>query len=138
MDFEKITVQTMVNRPVKDVWKKWTTPEDIMEWNSASDDWYSPSAVNDLREGGEFHYQMAARNGSFGFDFAGIYDEVVPEARIAYTLGDGRKISVTFAEADGGVRITEVFDAETENSLELQRAGWQSILNHFKRHAEAS
>jgi len=138
MSFQSITVQTVVDRPVKDVWKKWTTPKDIMEWNSASDDWYAPFAVNDLREGGEFHYQMSARDGSFGFDFTGIYDEVIPEERIFYTLGDGRKVHVTFAPSEGGVEVTEVFDAETENSLELQRAGWQAILNHFKRHAEST
>ena len=136
MKAERITVRTVVAKPVRDVWKKWTTPEDIMAWNSASDDWYTPSAENDLRTGGEFRSRMAARDGSFGFDFFGVYDEVIPERKIAYTMGDGRKVTVEFAATDAGVEITETFEAEESNPLEMQRDGWQAILDHFKRYVE--
>lgn len=137
MAAQKITVRTTVNRPPDEVWKKWTTPADVMAWNSASDDWHCPNATNDLRMGGAFNYRMEARDGSFGFDFFGIYDEVIPEKKIAYTLGDERKVEIEFSPADGGTLVTETFDAESENSPELQRDGWQAILDHFKRHAEA-
>ena len=138
MSFKKITIRATVNRSPQEVWRKWTTPEDIMAWNSASDDWHSPSATNDLRVGGAFCYRMEAKDGSYGFDFSGIYDEVVPEKKIAYTLGDDRKVVTEFTPVDGGTFITVTFDAEGENSLELQRDGWQAILDHFKRHAEAA
>lgn len=137
MNTQKITVRAVVFRPPDEVWRKWTTPRDIMAWNSASDDWHTPAAVNDLRAGGAFCYRMEARDGSFGFDFAGIYDEVTPEKKIAYTLGDGRKVEIEFSPDGGGTLVSETFDAESENSPELQRKGWQAILDHFKRHAEA-
>lgn len=137
MNAQKITVRTTVNRPPDIVWKKWTTPEDVMAWNSASDDWHTPTATNDLRVGGAFNYRMEARDGSFGFDFYGTYDEVILERKIAYTLGDGRNVEILFSPADEATFVTETFDAESENPLELQRDGWQAILDHFKRHAEA-
>jgi len=132
---EKITVETVVDRPVDEVWTLWTEPEHIMKWNSASDDWCSPRAVQDLVPGGEFHIRMEARDGSAGFDFGGVYNEVVLYKRISYTLGDGRFVVVEFIESHGQTRITEIFEAEAENSLELQKTGWQSIMDHFSRYA---
>ena len=137
MDARKIIVRTVVDKPADVVWKKWTTPADVMAWNSASDDWYTPSATNDLRVGGMFNFRMEARDGSFGFDFAGTYDEVIPEKKIVYSLGDTRKLEIEFSPKDGGTLVTETFDAETQNALVLQRNGWQAILDRFKRHAEA-
>lgn len=136
MPNKKITIETVVNRPIGQVWEKWTLPEHIMEWNNASEDWYTPSAENDLRNGGTFSLKMAARDGSFSFDFGGIYDEVVMGRKIAYTLGDGRKVVAEFVEEAEGVRIVETFEAEETHSMEMQRAGWQAILDNFKRYAE--
>ncbi len=138
----KLKVETVVNRPIDLVWKFWTMPEHIMEWNSASDDWYTPSAENDLKVGGRFSSQMAARDGSFQFEFGGIYDEVILHKKIAYTLDDDRNVEITFEEGtfeegNVGVKVTEVFEAEDENALELQQTGWQSIMDHFKRYAES-
>jgi len=131
-----ITVETIVNRPFDTVWKVWTLPQHIMAWNNASEDWYTPSAENDLRTGGSFSYKMAARDGSFSFDFGGIYDEVIFGQKIAYTIGDGRKVVVDFIGMDGAVKIIETFEAENTNSPELQKSGWQAILDNFKRYAE--
>ncbi len=140
MENKRITVETIVNKSIDQVWEKWTMPKHIMEWNNASDDWYTPSAENDLRAGGSFNYKMAARDGSFSFDFGGIYTEVIPGKKISYTLGytidDGRKVVVEFSQKDGGVKIVETFEAEQTNSLEMQRSGWQAILDNFKRYAE--
>jgi uncharacterized protein YndB with AHSA1/START domain len=137
MERSKIKIETVVSKPIETLWEIWTLPKHIMEWNSASDDWYTPSSENDLRVGGTFSSVMSARDGSFQFEFGGIYDEVIPNKKIAYTLGDGRKVDVTFEETTAGVRVTEIFEAEGENSLEMQKNGWQSILDHFKRYAEA-
>lgn len=131
-----ITVETTVNAPVATVWKCWTEPEHITQWNAASDDWHSPSATNDLREGGTFTARMEAKDGSAGFDFGGTYTKVVDQKEIAYTMDDGRKVSVTFEDKGDQTHVIETFDAETQNSPELQRAGWQSILDNFKKHAE--
>lgn len=136
MERSKIKIETVVRKPIEKVWEIWTLPKHIMEWNSASDDWYTPSSENDLRVGGAFSSVMSARDGSFQFEFGGIYDEVVPNTKIAYTLGDGRKVEVTFEATDDGVKVTEVFEAEGENSVEMQKSGWQSILDHFRRYAE--
>ncbi len=132
----RITVSAFVNRPVAHVWKCWTDPAHIVQWNAASDDWHCPRATNDLRTGGAFSSTMAARDGSFSFDFEGVYDEVQPHKLIAYTMADGRSCEVLFASEDGGTRIVESFDAETENSVEMQQGGWQAILDRFKAHAE--
>lgn len=134
----RITVSTLVNRPVHEVWHKWTAPEHITQWCAASDDWHCPSATNDPRTGGRFSSTMAARDGSYSFEFEGVYDEVRPHERIAYTMPDGRTCEVLFTEEGGGTRITESFDAETENPVEMQQAGWQAILDRFKRHAETT
>jgi uncharacterized protein YndB with AHSA1/START domain len=137
----KITVEVHINAPIDYVWKLWTTPEDICHWNYASEDWHNPHAKNDLRVGGEFHYRMEAKDGSFGFDFWGVYDLVKEPELIAFTLGDGRKVEIAFAKSPSVANyqtvITETFEAETENPVEIQRFGWQAILNNFKSYTES-
>jgi uncharacterized protein YndB with AHSA1/START domain len=133
---ERITVKNTVKAPSKKVWSLWTTPEQIVKWNTPSEDWHTTRAENDLRVGGTFLSRMEAKDGSFGFDFEGTYDEVVPLERIAYTLGDGRKVEVDFKELDGKTEIVNTFDAETQNPIEQQREGWQAILDSFKTYAE--
>jgi len=132
----RITISAHINKPVAHVWKIWTEPDHIMQWCAASDDWHCPKASNDLRTGGKFSSTMAARDGSFSFDFEGVYDDVLLHKRIAYTMADGRTCEIIFAEVDGGTQVTESFDAETENPVEMQRSGWQAILDRFKAHAE--
>jgi uncharacterized protein YndB with AHSA1/START domain len=131
-----ITVETAVNVPAEKAWKFWTEPEHIMLWNNASDDWHTPKAENNLWEGGSFSYTMAAKDGSFSFDFAGVYDKVKEPELIEYTMADGRKVKVNFAGTGNQTHVTETFEAESEHSLELQQQGWQSILNNFKKYAE--
>jgi uncharacterized protein YndB with AHSA1/START domain len=133
----KITVETHVQATPDRVWTAWNTPADIMQWNSASDDWHTTASTVDLREGGAFSSRMEARDGSVGFDFAGTYTRVVPGRSIAYRIGDGREVTVEFEERDGGVLVREVFDAESEHPAEMQREGWQAILDRFGRHVEA-
>lgn len=131
-----ITVEATINAPIEKVWTCWTRPDDIMQWNNASENWHTPSATNDLRQGGEFHYLMAAKDGSFEFDFWGTYDDVVPHQRIGSTLGDGRKVEVSFSDNGDTTHIVEAFEAESTNPIDLQRFGWQSILNNFKKYVE--
>ncbi|MGE0866533.1 MAG: SRPBCC family protein [Vicinamibacterales bacterium] len=133
----KITVETTVNAPLDRVWSAWNTPADIQQWNAPSNDWHTTASMVDLREGGTFLSRMEAKDGSSGFDFEGVYTRVVPRQSIAYRMSDGREVSVEFAAAPGGVRVTETFDPETENSPEMQRQGWQAILDNFGRHVEA-
>ena len=133
----RISVSALVNKPVAHVWECWTAPEHIMQWNAASDDWHCPKASNDPRTGGKFSSTMAARDGSFSFDFEGVYDDVQLHKRIAYTMSDGRTCEIIFSTEDGGTRVVESFDADTENSVEMQRSGWQAILVRFKAHTEA-
>jgi uncharacterized protein YndB with AHSA1/START domain len=133
---DPITVSTTVNVSAHRAWVLWTIPEHIVHWNNASDDWHTPQASNDLQVGGKFVFTMAARDGSFSFDFSGIYSEVVDNQRIAYAMPDGREVVVTFAEQDGNTVVTETFDPENDNPLEMQQAGWQAILDNFKRYAE--
>lgn len=135
MTTQSITVETTVAAPVAAVWDAYTTPEDIMQWNSPSDDWHTPAATVDLREGGAFSSRMEAKDGSMGFDFAGTYTKIVEQELIEYDFGD-RHASVEFIPEDGGVRVSVTFDPETENPVEQQRGGWQSILDSFKRHVE--
>lgn len=135
-DKTTITVEVSVNAPIEKVWKLWTSPEHIMQWNNASDDWHTPRAENDLRVGGQFLSRMEAKDGSFGFDFGGVYDDVKINELIAYTLGDGRKVKVTFTGNDNQTLVTEIFEAETTHSIEIQRGGWQSILDNFKKYSE--
>ena len=129
----KITVETVVDAPIARVWRAWTTPKDIMQWNAASDDWHTSSAAVDLRVGGAFTSRMEAKDGSMGFDFAGTYTKVVPHERIEFSFGD-RVASVEFAQGASGVTVRETFDAETEHPVEQQRQGWQAILDNFAKH----
>ncbi len=135
---EIISVEAEIAVPIATVWQCWTTPADIIHWNNASPDWCTPRAENDLRPGGRFSYRMEARDGSAGFDFWGDYDEVALHRRIAYTMGDGRKATVRFEEAGSQTRVVESFEAEDTNPVELQRGGWQAILDNFKRYVETS
>jgi uncharacterized protein YndB with AHSA1/START domain len=132
----KIIVETTIDAPLEKVWQCWTQPEHITKWNFASDDWHCPSAENNLVVGGEFHYAMAAKDASFSFDFWGTYNKIETEKLLEITLGDGRKMSVIFERNEAGTIVTEVFEPETTNSLELQKTGWQLILNNFKQHVE--
>lgn len=135
---DAITVETRVQAPIETVWRNFTDPEAIKVWNAASGDWHTPHAENEVKAGGTFSYRMEARDGSAGFDLVGIYDAVTVNERLAYTMGDGRKVEVTFTPDGDGVRVTETFEPETENPHELQRAGWQAILNNFKKYSEGS
>lgn len=131
-----ITVSVTVFLPADKAWEVWTNPQHVTQWNSASPEWHTPKAENDLRAGGTFSYRMEARDGSFGFDFAGQYDEVIPMEKIAYTIADGRKVVITFTEQEGATEVIEVFEAENTNPIEMQRAGWQAIMDHYKEYAE--
>jgi uncharacterized protein YndB with AHSA1/START domain len=138
MEKTTIKIEAAINAPVEIVWDMFNDPEHVTKWNNASPDWHSPKAENDLRTGGKFNYRMEAKDGSFGFDFGGTYDEVTDNKYIAYTMGDGRKVNVTFEEKDDVTYITENFETETENSIELQQTGWQGILNNFKTYVESN
>lgn len=132
-----ITVDVTVNRDIDHVWRCWTDPQCITKWNQASADWHCPKAVNDLAVGGKFSATMAAKDGTASFDFEGIYTKVEKNGTIEYALGDERKVLVTFEKmSDTSTKITETFDAETENTVELQRSGWSAILQSFKSHCE--
>ena len=128
-----ITVSVTVNAPISKVWNSWSSPEHIINWNNASPDWHTPTAENDLRPSGKFNYRMEAKDASFGFDFGGVYDVVKPNEYIEYTMGDGRKAKIKFTASGNETKIDETFEAETENSVELQRGGWQAILDNFKK-----
>lgn len=133
-----ITVETLVKAPIEKVWSNWTEPKHITKWNQASDDWHSPHAENDLRTGGKFKTTMAAKDGSMSFDFEGVYTNVQLHKVIEYTLLDGRKVKITFSGTGKETNVTETFEAEDENSVELQRGGWQAILDNFKKYTEAN
>lgn len=132
-----ITVEATVKAPVEKVWKFWSSPEHITQWNNASDDWHTPYAENDLRVGGKFTSRMEAKDGSFGFDFWGVYDVVVTNERIEYTLGDDRKVKIVFTDQGNATQVTESFEAEDTNSIELQQSGWQAILDNFRKYTES-
>jgi len=132
----KITIEAFVSADENKVWDYWTKPEHITKWNFASDDWHCPSAENDLRVGGKFSSRMEAKDGSFGFDFGGIYDEIIPLKKIDYTMEDGRKAETNFVQQNDKIKITTIFEAESENPVEMQKFGWQTILNNFKKHVE--
>jgi len=132
----QITIEATINAPVEKVWKLWTGPEHIVKWNNASDDWHTTRAENDLRPGGKFLSRMEAKDGSFGFDFGGVYDEVITNKLIRYTIGDGRKVKVDFISNNNETKVITVFEAESQNPIEMQRGGWQAILNNFKKYAE--
>src|SRR5258708_5082174 len=132
----KITVAATVNAPVEKVWEFWAGPEHIRQWAAASDDWHTTRAENDLRVGGTFVSRMEAKDGSFGFDFGGVYDAVKTNELIEYTLGDGRKVVVNFSGKGNQTQVTEIFEAEGTNPIEMQRGGWQAILDNFKKDTE--
>jgi uncharacterized protein YndB with AHSA1/START domain len=132
----KITVETTIAAPLPLVWDCWTTPADIMAWNAASDDWHTTASTVDLRAGGAFSSRMEAKDGSMGFDFGGTYTVVDPHKRIVASFGD-RTMEVTFRDTGAGIHIVETFDAEDQNPVDMQRAGWQSILDNFARHVMA-
>ena len=132
----KITVQATVRAPIETVWKAYTTPEDIIQWNAASDDWHTTRSTVDLRPGGAFCSRMEARDGSFGFDFEGTYTNVVAHSLIEYEFG-GRTATIEFKDGASGVSVQVSFDSEETHSIEQQREGWQAILNRFKSYAEA-
>jgi len=133
----KITVKATVNAPVEKVWKAWSEPAHIVNWCNASDDWHAPSATNDLRKGGKFTTRMEAKDKSFGFDFGGEYTNVKNHELIEYTMGDGRKVSVHFQSNGNQTEVVETFEAETQNSVDMQKTGWQAILDNFKRYTES-
>lgn len=132
----KITVETLVKAPIEAVWRAWTTPADICQWNAASADWHTTAASVDLRVGGAFSSRMEAKDGSMGFDFAGTYTQVVVHELIESSIGD-RMLRVEFSPGAQGVTVRETFDAEPTHSIEQQRDGWQAILNNFARHVES-
>lgn len=133
---ETITVESIINAPIEKVWKSWTEPSHILRWNRASSGWFTPHAENDLKVGGKFLYRMESRDGSFGFDFWGIYDKIKVREYIEYTMGDGRKTWITFSGSGNETKITETFEVEHENSIETQKTGWQAILDNFKKYTE--
>jgi uncharacterized protein YndB with AHSA1/START domain len=131
-----ITIEAIVNTPVAKVWQIWNNPAAIMQWCAASPDWHAINAENDLRQGGKFSSRMEAKDGSFGFDFWGIYDVVEENKRIGYTMGDNRVAVITFTADGNTTKIVETFEAETENPVEMQKGGWQAILDNFKKYSE--
>jgi uncharacterized protein YndB with AHSA1/START domain len=133
-----ITVEERVSAKVDKTWQCFVEPGHITQWNFASPDWICPKAENDLRPGGKFNYRMEAADGSIGFDFEGVFDEVIPHKLLSYTMGDGRKASVEFITGDNETRVVETFEAEETNSVEMQKTGWQAILNNFKKHVESA
>jgi len=133
-----IEVSILINASIEEVWSRWTTPEDILKWNNASEDWHTTKAENDLRTGGHFLSRMEAKDGSLGFDFTGIYDLVKEYKYIEYTIADGRKVSATFETEGRTTKITELFEAEEFHTAEQQFEGWQAILNNFRNYVETS
>ncbi|UTR08861.1 SRPBCC family protein [Evansella sp. LMS18] len=132
----RVTVQAVIQAPSEKVWRYWSEPEHITKWNQASETWHSPRAENDLRVGGKFLTRMEAKDGSMGFDFSGIYDVVKQNEQISYTVGDGRKVDITFIDNGNETKVVEIFDAESTQPIEIQQAGWQAILDNFKRYTE--
>lgn len=133
---KKITIEATVNAPVEKVWQYWTEPQHIMQWNQASPDWHCPRSENDVRPGGTFSSTMAAKDGSFSFDFGGTHDAVEENKLISSTMGDGRSWEVNFIPEGNGTKVVETFEMESQNPEEMQRGGWQAILDSFKSHVE--
>ncbi|RMA57931.1 SRPBCC family protein [Ulvibacter antarcticus] len=138
MEKDVIKVDVVINAPIERVWSMWVEEKHILNWNSASEDWHTTKAKNDLKEGGSFSSRMEAKDGSMGFDFEGVYNQIIPKKLITYTLEDGREVSVEFISEDGTTKLIEKFDAESMNSIEMQRGGWQAILDNFKRYVETT
>jgi uncharacterized protein YndB with AHSA1/START domain len=133
-----IIIQTSINAPVEKVWEYWNSPEAITKWCTATPEWHTPKAENDLSVGGKFKSRMEAKDGSMGFDFGGVYNDVMTNELISYTMDDGRKVTVQFSTDDNETKIVETFEAEDTNSIEMQRGGWQAILDNFKKYVEAN
>lgn len=133
----KVTVQAVIQAPVEKVWKYWTEPDHITKWNQATDDWHAPRAENDLRVGGKFLTRMEAKDGSMGFDFSGVYDVVKEHEQISYTLDDGRKVDIDFIDQGNETKVVETFDAENTHPIDFQQAGWQAIMDSFKKYTES-
>lgn len=133
---QPITISASVHAPIDIVWEKYNNPEDVMAWSHATDDWHTPKAENDLRVGGTFTNTMEAKDGSVSFDFVGTYTEVEKNKKIAYTIIDGRKVEVDFTEVEGGVEVTANFEPEVDNTEDMQKSGWQAILDNFKKYVE--
>lgn len=127
-----VTAETIVNAPIAEVWKCWTEPQHMRKWNNTSEDWHTPKAENDVRNGGELFLRMETKDGSTGFDYQGVYDDVLPNEKISYTTSDGRKTAVSFTETEKGIKVTETFEIENEDSSELHQSFCQAILNNFK------
>ncbi len=138
MSTTKITIEAAVNAPIEKVWERFTGPDHITKWNFASDDWQCPWAKNDLRVGGKYAARMEAKDGSFGFEFEATYDVVKNREELTYTMGDGRKATTLFRSSGATTHVETTFDAESENSAEMQKGGWQAILDNFKKYAEAN
>jgi uncharacterized protein YndB with AHSA1/START domain len=138
MGNKKITIEATVQAPAEKVWSYWNGPTHIQKWANASDDWHTPRAETDLKVGGKFLSRMEARDGSVGFDFGGVYDAITIHEYIAYTIDDGRKVSINFYPQGNATRIVQTFEAENVNPLEMQQGGWQAILNSFKKYAESN
>jgi uncharacterized protein YndB with AHSA1/START domain len=137
MEKTSITVETLVNAPIEKVWSSWGEPKHITKWCQASPDWHAPHAENDLRTGGKFKTTMAAKDGSVSFDFDGVYSNVEKNKLIEYSVADGRKVKITFSPEGNKTKVVETFDAENENPIEMQRGGWQAILDSFKNYTES-
>ncbi len=136
MAFQKITISTTTSASVERAWQAFTTPADITRWNFANDDWCCPNADVDLKVGGAYKARMEAKDKSFGFDFEAVYEEVEPHKAVTLLMSDGRRARTTFEAVGAATKVTTIFDAEAQNSLEMQRNGWQAILDNFRRHIE--
>jgi uncharacterized protein YndB with AHSA1/START domain len=132
----KVTIEIVIEAPIKTIWEAWVTPEDITQWNFAIEEWCCPSAKIDFVEGGNFNYRMEAKDGSFGFDFKGEFTHITLHKLIQYSLEDGRMVMIEFIDSNNGVKVVQTFDTEDENSAEQQRQGWLGILTNFKTHVE--
>lgn len=138
IDKTAVTVTVTVNAPLEKVWQQFNAPEHIVHWNHASDDWHSPFAESEFKEGGKSKITMAAKDGSFSFDFEWVFNKIKEHETVEYTIADGRKVSIQFQPTESGVKVTETFETENTNSVELQREGWQAILNSFKNYVESN
>jgi uncharacterized protein YndB with AHSA1/START domain len=137
MEFKKVQIGVKINENIEKVWEYYTEPRHVMQWNHASEDWHCPSAENDLRDGGRFCYTMASKDGKVSFDFEGKYEKIEPLSRIVYVLDDGRTVDISFESHKDGTDVSIEFDAEGENSIDMQKQGWQAILDNFKKYVEA-
>ncbi len=136
MTAKVLTIDTIVKSSIENVWNAYTEPQHIVNWNFASSDWHCPKAENDMKIGGKYSARMEAKDGSFGFDFVAVYDEIIPFEKIVYTIEDGRKVITVFENLNDAIKITTVFEAENQNPIDMQKAGWQAILNNFKNYTE--